>query len=234
MNNPLHLRSVNRSDVKLRTINLSKRYKSGKTEVWALREVNLEINKGEFLAVIGPSGAGKSTLLHFLGALDSPSSGEVFLDNLNIAQINASQRAEIRNRRIGFIFQFYHLLPEFTALENVMLPAEIANSKWRIANGKAKELLGNLGLKDRVNHRPSELSGGEQQRVAIARALINEPEILLCDEPTGNLDSQTGEKIIAILERLNKNGRTLIVVSHEQGIAQKADRVLEMRDGGIK
>ncbi len=220
-------------DMKLRTVNLSKRYKSGKVEVWALREVNLEINRGESLAIIGPSGAGKSTLLHLLGALDSPSSGEVFLDNLNIAQINASQRAEIRNRRIGFVFQFYHLLPEFSALENVMLPAKIANGKWQMANSKAEGLLEKLGLKNRVNHRPSELSGGEQQRVAIARALINEPEILLCDEPTGNLDSQTGEKIIAILERLNKEGRTLIVVSHEQGIAQKADRVLEMRDGKL-
>ncbi|OQX53247.1 MAG: ABC transporter ATP-binding protein [Candidatus Omnitrophica bacterium 4484_213] len=221
------------SKAKLRTVNLSKRYKSGKAEVWALREVNLEIKKGEFLVIIGPSGAGKSTLLHLLGALDSPSSGKVFLDKLNISQISASQRAEIRRKKVGFVFQFYHLLPEFTALENVMLPTRVAGCRLRLARGKAKKLLEKLGLENRANHRPSELSGGEQQRVAIARALINEPEILLCDEPTGNLDSQTGERIVSILEGLNKEGRTLVIVSHEQKIAQRAGRLLKMEDGGI-
>ncbi|MCD6094153.1 MAG: ABC transporter ATP-binding protein [Candidatus Omnitrophica bacterium] len=221
------------SQVKLRTVNLSKRYKSGKAEVWALREVNLEIKEGEFLVIIGPSGAGKSTLLHLLGALDSPSSGKVFLDKLDISQISASQRAEIRRKKVGFVFQFYHLLPEFTALENVMLPARVAGYGVRVTGCKAKKLLEKLGLENRANHRPSELSGGEQQRVAIARALINEPEILLCDEPTGNLDSQTGERIVSILEGLNKEGRTLVIVSHEQKIAQRAGRLLKMEDGGI-
>lgn len=219
--------------MKLRTVNLSKRYKSGKAEVWALREVNLEIKEGEFLVIIGPSGAGKSTLLHLLGALDSPSSGKVFLDKLDISQISASQRAEIRRKKVGFVFQFYHLLPEFTALENVMLPARVAGYGVRVTGCKAKKLLEKLGLENRANHRPSELSGGEQQRVAIARALINEPEILLCDEPTGNLDSQTGERIVSILEGLNKEGRTLVIVSHEQKIAQRAGRLLKMEDGGI-
>jgi len=221
------------SQVKLRTVNLSKRYKSGKAEVWALREVNLEIKEGEFLVIIGPSGAGKSTLLHLLGALDSPSNGKVFLDKLDISQISASQRAEIRRKKVGFVFQFYHLLPEFTALENVMLPARVAGYGVRVTGCKAKKLLEKLGLENRANHRPSELSGGEQQRVAIARALINEPEILLCDEPTGNLDSQTGERIVSILEGLNKEGRTLVIVSHEQKIAQRAGRLLKMEDGGI-
>jgi len=183
--------------------------------------------------IIGPSGAGKSTLLHLLGALDSPSNGKVFLDKLDISQISASQRAEIRRKKVGFVFQFYHLLPEFTALENVMLPARVAGYGVRVTGCKAKKLLEKLGLENRANHRPSELSGGEQQRVAIARALINEPEILLCDEPTGNLDSQTGERIVSILEGLNKEGRTLVIVSHEQKIAQRAGRLLKMEDGGI-
>ncbi|MCK4859642.1 MAG: ABC transporter ATP-binding protein [Candidatus Omnitrophica bacterium] len=224
--------------IKLRAVNLSKRYKNGKKEVYALSKLNLEIDRGEFLAIVGPSGAGKSTLLHLLGTLDCPSNGELFLDNMNIARLNPSQRAEIRNREIGFVFQFYHLLPEFTTLENVMMPGKIRGQKTedrgRKIKQRAENLLERLGLENRMSHRPSELSGGEQQRVAIARAMINDPQILLCDEPTGNLDSQNGERIINILEKLKGKEKTLIIVSHEHNIVQKADRILEMRDGRVK
>lgn len=223
--------------MKLQAINLSKKYKGGKSNVWALKNINLEVEKGEFLAIIGHSGAGKSTLLHLLGVLDSPSNGEIFLDDTNINLLNTYDKARVRNKKIGFIFQFYHLLPEFTALENVMLPAKIRRSEASETGcslkDKAKDILKRLGLENRMSHHPSELSGGEQQRVAIARALINEPELLLCDEPTGNLDSQNGKVIMNILKNLNEEGKTLIIVSHQQGIANQAHQILEMKDGKL-
>jgi len=218
----------------LEAVNLAKRYWNGKMEIWALKDLNLKVKRGEFLAIVGPSGAGKSTLLHLLGLLDSPTEGELFWKGERVESLSLPQRAHIRNRAIGFIFQFYHLLPEFSALENVMLPARIGGERKEESRKRAEELLKELGLGQRLTHRPAELSGGEQQRVAIARALINNPEVLLCDEPTGNLDSRTGREIISILKKLNRvEGKTLVIVSHQEEIVKEADRILQMRDGRI-
>ncbi len=199
-----------------------------------LKGIDLKVAKSEVLAVLGPSGAGKSTLLHLLGGLDTPTAGEVMIDGTDIYALGDTERAKVRNRKIGFVFQFYHLLPEFDALENVMFPLLIKGGDGKNLRGKGAVLLKAVGLEDRMNHRPGELSGGEQQRVAIARALINEPELLLCDEPTGNLDSESGEKIIELLWELNKSRKmTLMIVTHDAQIAKAAQRVLHIRDGKI-
>ena len=196
----------------------------------------MELRKDDVIAIVGPSGAGKSTLLHILGGIDKPSSGKVFLDSSDFYSLDDIKRAKFRNQKIGFVFQFYHLLPDFTALENVMLPALIkireSGGKKQEVKNRAEILLEDVGLGKRMHHRPSELSGGEQQRVAIARALVNNPKALLCDEPTGNLDSEMGLEILNILFNLNKKNKTaIVIVTHDKEIARRANRIVEMKDG---
>ena len=206
------------------------------SQLQVLRGVHLKIEQGEIVAIVGPSGAGKSTLLHILGGLDAPSEGSVMLDGQNLYQLPEIARANLRNEKIGFVFQFYHLLPEFTALENVILPLMIRDdrrSKKELL-AKGEMMLERVGLEKRAQHKPNELSGGEQQRVAIARALINEPKIVFYDEPTGNLDSATGQNIIDLLFRLNREKRqTLILVTHDEEISRLSHRVLHMKDGQL-
>ncbi len=215
----------------LQAAGIHKIYRDGKKDLHVLKGIDIEIARGETVAVQGPSGAGKSTLLHILGGLDKPNSGKVFLEQSDFYSLRDSKRAGLRNRKIGFVFQFYHLLPEFTAIENAMMPGLISGNKPK---ARAEVLLREIGLGDRLPHRPSQLSGGEQQRVAIARALINEPDILLCDEPTGNLDSKMGEEILDILFGLSrKNQTTIIIVTHDKEIARRASRIVEIRDGKI-
>ena len=211
--------------------NLSKIYDSGVLTVSALREASFEIKKGEFVAIMGPSGSGKSTLMNILGCLDLPTSGNYRLEDLEISSLRPNQLAEVRNRRIGFVFQSFNLLPRATALENTELPLLYG----RISNSTeiAMNALERVGLIDRANHRPTELSGGEKQRVAIARALVNQPAIILADEPTGNLDSATGEEIMSLFLQLNKENVTLVLVTHEEDIALKAQRIIKMKDGKI-
>jgi len=218
----------------IRTEHLSKVYRMGEIEVPALRDVSLEIEEGEFLAIVGPSGSGKSTLLNMLGCLDKPTSGAVFIGGVNTASLSENELAEIRREKIGFIFQQFNLIHSLNALENVALPMFFAgvNSNARIK--RATELLAKVGLHERMHHKPSELSGGQQQRVAIARALSNNPAVIIGDEPTGNVDSETGDAIMGILEGLNRNeGRTIIVVTHDTEIAAHAPRVIRMKDGRV-
>jgi lipoprotein-releasing system ATP-binding protein len=197
-----------------------------------LKGVSLEVNKGEIVSIVGASGAGKSTLLHILGTLEKPDSGTLIIDNTNVFELSAKKLALFRNQKIGFVFQFHHLLPEFSAIENVCIPAWIAGLGKKEAMKKAMELLEILNLKDRVEHKPNELSGGEQQRVAIARALINHPAIVLADEPTGNLDSQNSKAIFDMINNLrNQLGQTFIMVTHNQELADLSDRALTMVDG---
>ena len=217
----------------LETIDLSKEYKIGVNILEVLRGIDLTVNKGEVLGIVGPSGAGKSTLLHLLGGLDDPTRGRVVLEGKDISKLNNRQKAQLRNRHFGFVFQFYHLLAEFTAIENVMLPAILKNTESRDKiKEKAFDLLKKCGLSQRLHHRPSELSGGEQQRVAISRALINMPKILFCDEPTGNLDTETGLQIKDLLWQLNKEyNMTLIVVTHANELVKDATRIMHLQDG---
>ena len=211
--------------------NLSKIYDSDTLSVTALQEVSFKIKKGEFVAIMGPSGSGKSTLMNLLGCLDLPTNGTYKLVDLKISQLKANQLAEVRNRKIGFVFQSFNLLPRATALENTELPLLYG----RVANSTniAMQALERVGLKHRANHKPTELSGGEKQRVAIARALVNQPAIILADEPTGNLDSVTGQEIMSLFHDLNKEGVTLILVTHEDAIAKQAKRIIHMKDGKI-
>lgn len=211
---------------------LHKVYKNGKISLEAVKGVTLEVKRGEILCIIGPSGAGKSTLLHLLGGLDEPSRGKVFFEGEDLYAIAEEERAGIRNERIGFVFQSYHLLPEFSALENVLLPALMRATSG--AKERALGLLNLVGLENRISHTPARLSGGEQQRVAIARALINNPDIIFCDEPTGNLDTQRGEQIVQLLHNLNKEKRkTLVIASHEQKLADIANHIVHIRDGKL-
>jgi ABC-type lipoprotein export system ATPase subunit len=213
---------------------LRKTYVIGKRQLEVLRGVDVKIARGDFLALRGASGTGKSTLLHLLGGLDTPNAGEIFFDGQNVSHFSDSQLTHFRNRRVGFVFQAYHLLPELTALENVCLPARVARISMVSACRRATELLARVGLQDRLDHKPSELSGGEQQRVAIARALINEPELLLADEPTGNLDSHTGGEIIDLLKSLRPEKKmTLVIATHDGKVAASAPRVIELVDGQI-
>jgi lipoprotein-releasing system ATP-binding protein len=219
----------------LETKELCKQYKIGSNTLEVLKGINLKVNKGEVLGIVGPSGAGKSTLLHLLGGLDEPTKGTVSLEGEDISKFGDKQRAQVRNIRFGFVFQFYHLLAEFTALENVMMPAILRNKEnIRNIREKASDILRKCGLFERLSHRPSELSGGEQQRVAIARALINMPQIVFCDEPTGNLDSETGMQIKNLLWQLNKEyGTTLIIVTHAKELVKDATRIIHLQDGRI-
>jgi putative ABC transport system ATP-binding protein len=211
---------------------LKKTYRLGKTEVQALRGVDITASGGEFLAVMGVSGSGKSTLLHLLGGLDRPTEGSIKIDGVDISKLKDNQLADLRSKKIGFVFQFFNLLTRITAVRNVRLPLEIAGASGKEAQKRALELLKLVGLEDRANHRPTELSGGEQQRVAVARALTNNPKIILADEPTGNLDTKTGMDILQLLKQLAKEkGRTLIIVSHDLRVAEIADRTINLRDG---
>ena len=214
---------------------LHKTYTMGRTALHVLRGVDLTVRRGEILAIMGPSGAGKSTLLHLLGGLDTPSEGRVLFEGGDLFARSDLERARLRNRRLGFIFQFYHLLPELTAAENVMLPGLIDGTQPRaVLHEQAQRALERVGLALRAGHRPSELSGGELQRVAIARALANQPAVLLCDEPTGNLDSATGASIAELLWQVRDAlGITLIVVTHAEALAKRADRVVRMQDGQL-
>ncbi|MHA1722573.1 MAG: ABC transporter ATP-binding protein [Candidatus Baldrarchaeia archaeon] len=216
------------------TINLKKTYMLGKVPVHALRGVNLKVYPGDFIAVLGPSGSGKSTLLNLIGALDKPTEGEVIIDGIDISTLDDDQLAELR-RKIGFVFQFFNLIPRLSALENVELPLAIAGVRKSERRKRAMELLKIVGLEDRMKHKPTELSGGEQQRVAIARALINNPRYLLMDEPTGNIDSKTAAEIMKLVKRLNEEeGVTIILVTHNQFVANQAKRVVYIVDGILR
>jgi lipoprotein-releasing system ATP-binding protein len=210
--------------------NIKKRY--GQVEV--LKGVDLDIRHGEIVSIVGSSGAGKSTLLHILGTLDAPDSGEIFLNNIALHQLKGKKLADFRNHHIGFVFQFHHLLPEFTALENVSIPSWIAGNSKKQTEQKAIELLATLGLQDRVHNKPNQLSGGEQQRVAVARALINKPDIVFADEPTGNLDSVHARELHNLFIQLRKAfQQTFLIVTHNEEMAQMSDRILHMKDGKI-
>jgi ABC-type lipoprotein export system ATPase subunit len=223
------------SEVLLSATGLHKTYVLGRRSLEVLRGVDVELRRGEFLAMRGASGAGKSTLLHLLGGLDSPNQGEIRLAGRNLATLGRRDLARLRNKEVGFIFQAYYLLPELDALENVCLPARMARTPAVKAEARGRELLARVGLKDRLEHKPYELSGGEQQRVAIARAMINEPDLILADEPTGNLDSHTGEEIIELLCALREEKQTtLIMATHDARVAARAPKVVELVDGLIQ
>jgi putative ABC transport system ATP-binding protein len=214
-------------------VKLKKTYMLGKVPVEALRGVNLKVEEGEFLAILGPSGSGKSTLLNMIGALDKPTEGKVFIGGVDISTLNDNQLADLR-RRIGFVFQFFNLIPRLTAKQNVELSMAIAGLSREERRKRAEELLEIVGLKERMNHKPTELSGGEQQRVAIARALANNPAFLLMDEPTGNIDSKTANEIIGLVKRLNEEkNMTIIMVTHDQRLAKEAGHIVQMLDGVI-
>jgi len=231
---------MSKNDFILKAEGLHKSYRMGATEVRVLKGVNLNINKGEFVAIIGASGSGKSTLLHILGALDKPTKGAVTFEKRDLSRFRAGELNRFRNKMVGFVFQFYHLLDELSVLENVFLPAMTSKSiiGWfacrRQVKNRAKELLAQMGLTERIKHKPYQLSGGERQRVAIGRALMNEPNLLLADEPTGNLDSATGNGILDVLETLNRAGQTIVMVTHDERIAQRAGRTVILVDGKIE
>ncbi|MBU3966538.1 MAG: ABC transporter ATP-binding protein [Euryarchaeota archaeon] len=216
----------------IETRDLSKTYLMGKVEVPALRGVNIAVEKGEFVAIMGSSGSGKSTLLNMIGMLDTPTSGKVIIEGVDVSEMDENQRADFRLNKLGFIFQFFNLFMELTALENVAFPILIV--KRKDFEERAMRLLDLVGLSDRANHKPAELSGGQQQRVAIARALANEPALLLADEPTANLDTKSSEQIIEMLMELNKSGQTIVMVTHEPELGKRADRIIWLKDGMIK
>lgn len=214
--------------------NIAKSYKIGSETIHALRSVSLEIYKNEYVALMGPSGSGKSTLMNVLGCLDSPSSGEYILNGKSVAQMLDDELAEVRNKEIGFVFQSFNLLPRSTSLDNVALPLVYAGFSKEQRIKRATEVLEQVGLGGRVMHKPNELSGGQRQRVAIARALVNNPAIILADEPTGNLDSKTSVEIMALLEEIHKHGNTIVLVTHEEDIAQHAHRIVRLKDGIVE
>ena len=216
----------------IQATDLKKTYLLGKVSVEALRGVNLTVEEGDFLSILGPSGSGKSTLMNLIGAVDKPTAGTLQINGVNISTLSDNQLADFR-RSIGFVFQFFNLIPRFSALDNVELPLSVADVKKSERKRRAEELLEMVGLKDRFNHKPSELSGGQQQRVAIARALANNPRFLLLDEPTGNIDSETASEIMDVFKKLNDDGMTIIMVTHDQHLAREAKKTAQMLDGVI-
>ncbi len=218
----------------IRTANLVKDYSLGKVKVRALNGVDLTIGEGEFVAIMGPSGSGKSTLMHIIGCLDTPTSGEYHLDGVLVSEMEKNQLAMVRNRKIGFVFQSFNLLPHLNVLKNVELPLMYAGAGQKERNLKARQIIDSVGLSERLRHKPAELSGGQRQRVAIARAIVNDPAILLADEPTGNLDSQAGGDILEIFSRLHSEGNTVIIVTHDKAVAGRAGRIIRIMDGRIE
>jgi putative ABC transport system ATP-binding protein len=218
----------------IQTNNLKRFFQVGSEKVEALKGINLSVEKGEFLSIMGPSGSGKTTLMNIIGCLDTPSDGEYFLNSKLVNNLDDDELANIRNKEIGFVFQSFHLLGKNSALNNVLLPMKYAGIKEDEAISRAKNVLDKVGLTDRINHAPSELSGGQQQRVAIARALVNKPSIIFADEPTGNLDSQTGTDVMNLFKELNDQGQTIILITHEEDIAMQSNRIINIRDGLIE
>lgn len=218
----------------IRLKEVTRAYAVGARTLYALRDVSLTIDAGEFVAIVGPSGSGKSTLLNLIGGIDKPNTGEVWVDGVRVDTMSENALAKWRGRKIGIVFQFFQLLPTLTAIENVMLPMELRNTFADERRARALLALERVGLRERAVQLPSELSGGEQQRVAIARALVNDPPILLADEPTGNLDTETGERVVALLEELNRAGKTIVLVTHEETLARAASRIIRVRDGRVR
>ena len=218
----------------IKTENLTKDYETGTQVVSALKGINLSVEKGEFLSIMGPSGSGKTTLMNIIGCLDSPTNGSYYLNNKSVSRLDDDELAKIRNEEIGFVFQSFHLLARNSAFDNVMLPLKYAGVGKEEATKRSNYVLDLVGLSSRSKHTPAELSGGQQQRVAIARALVNKPSILFADEPTGNLDSKTGQDVMKIFKDLNKNGQTIILITHEDSIAKQSNRIITIMDGLIK
>jgi putative ABC transport system ATP-binding protein len=216
------------------TQNLKRSFQVGSENVEALKGINLSVEKSEFLSIMGPSGSGKTTLMNIIGCLDTPTAGTYHLNNNLVNDLNDDELARIRNKEIGFVFQSFHLLAKNSALNNVLLPLKYAGIKEDEAITRARDVLDKVGLTDRINHAPSELSGGQQQRVAIARALVNNPSIIFADEPTGNLDSQTGDDVMNLFKELNKQGQTIILITHEEDIAKQSKRIINIKDGLIE
>lgn len=218
----------------IRLTDIGRRYIMGMEEIHAIKSISVNINRNEYVALMGPSGSGKSTLMNIIGCLDTPSKGQYILNSTDVSRMNDEQLAEIRNKEIGFVFQTFNLLPRSTALENVALPLVYAGVSKSDRLDRANEMLRLVGLQDRVHHKPNELSGGQRQRVAVARALVNNPSIILADEPTGNLDTKTSYEIMALFEEIHENGNTIILVTHEEDIARHAHRIVRLRDGLVE
>ena len=218
----------------IKITNIKRDFILGSETIYVLKGIDLEINKGEYVALMGPSGSGKSTLMNLLGCLDTPTSGTYILNNKDVSQMHDDELAEIRNKEIGFVFQTFNLMPRTTALDNVALPMVYAGYSKSERNERASEVLKQVNLADRMDHKPNELSGGQRQRVAIARAMVNNPSIILADEPTGNLDSKTSEEIMGLFDIIHKNGNTIILVTHEEDIAAHAHRIIRLRDGMVE
>ncbi|GAA4341103.1 ABC transporter ATP-binding protein [Mucilaginibacter gynuensis] len=230
----MHAINTNKEQALISIKNVGRKYVIGAEVIHALKDVSLTINKGEFVALMGPSGSGKSTLMNILGCLDTPTKGEYTLNGINVSHMSDDELAEVRNAEIGFVFQTFNLLPRNTSLDNVALPLVYAGISKTDRSARARKALENVGLGNRVDHKPNELSGGQRQRVAVARALINNPSIILADEPTGNLDTKTSIEIMGLMEDIHAKGNTIILVTHEEDIAQHAHRIVRMRDGLIE